>query len=90
MTVQHTISKQKILYIRHFNENNNKTTSYTRSYDVHLFTNVSIYIVGAGIAQSVLRLATGWTVRGSNPSGGEIFCTHADRPWGPPSLLYNG
>jgi len=22
--------------------------------------------------------------------GGEIFCTCPDRPWGPPSLLYNG
>ena len=22
--------------------------------------------------------------------GGEIFRNHADRPWGPPSLLYNG
>jgi len=22
--------------------------------------------------------------------GGEIFRTHPDRPWGPPSLLYNG
>jgi len=21
---------------------------------------------------------------------GEIFCTRPDRPWGPPSLLYNG
>jgi hypothetical protein len=21
---------------------------------------------------------------------GEIFCTHPDRPWGPPSLLYHG
>jgi hypothetical protein len=31
----------------------------------------------------------GWTVRGSNPSCGEIFCTHPDWPWGPPSLLYN-
>jgi len=29
-------------------------------------------------------------VQGSNPGGGEIFCTHPDRPWGPPSLLYNG
>ena len=30
----------------------------------------------AGIAQSVQRLATGWTVRGSNPVGrGEIFRT---------------
>jgi hypothetical protein len=35
------------------------------------------------------RLTTGWTVRGSNPSGGEIFRTCPDRPWGPPSLLYN-
>jgi len=32
----------------------------------------------------------GWTVWGSNPGGGEIFRTHADWPWGPPSLLYNG
>jgi len=31
-----------------------------------------------------------WTVRGSNPGGGEIFRTCPDRPWGPPSLLYNG
>jgi len=37
-------------------------------------------------------LATGWTVRGSNPSGGggEIFHTRPDRSWEPPSLLYNG
>ena len=42
------------------------------------------------IAQSVYRLVTGWTVRGSNPGGGEIFRTCPDRPWGSPSLLYNG
>ena len=43
----------------------------------------------AGTAQSVSRLATGWTVRGSNPDGwGEIFRTRPDRLWGPPSLLY--
>ena len=42
------------------------------------------------IAQSVRRLATGWKVRGLNPGGGEIFGTFPDRPWGPPSLLYNG
>ena len=35
----------------------------------------SIVYFGAAIAQSVLRLATGWTVRGSNPVGGEIFRT---------------
>ena len=31
-----------------------------------------------------------WTVRESNPGGGEIFRTRTDRPWDPPSLLYNG
>ena len=36
------------------------------------------------------RPATGWTVRGSNLGGGEIFRTCPDRPWGPPSLPYNG
>ena len=30
-----------------------------------------------------------WKVRASNPGGGEIFRTCPDRPWGPPSLLYN-
>jgi len=42
---------------------------------------------------SVVGIATGTgsTVRGSNPGGGgEIFRTFPDRPWGPPSLLYNG
>ena len=29
-------------------------------------------------------------VPGSNPGGSEIFRTCPDRPWGPPSLLYNG
>jgi hypothetical protein len=42
------------------------------------------------VAQSVQRLTTGWTVWGSNPSGGEIFRTCPDRPWGPPRLVYNG
>ena len=45
-----------------------------------------------GMAQSVQRLAKGWTVWGSNPGGeggGEIYRTRPDRPWGPPSLLYN-
>jgi hypothetical protein len=29
-------------------------------------------------------------LRRSNPGGNEIFRTCPDRPWGPPSLLYNG
>jgi hypothetical protein len=36
------------------------------------------------------RLATGWTIRGSNLGGNEIFRIHPDRHWGPPSLLYKG
>jgi hypothetical protein len=51
---------------------------------------VQLYFRYVGrVAQSVKLLATGWTVRGSNPSGGEIFRTCPERPWGPPSL-YNG
>ena len=30
-----------------------------------------------------------YIVRGSNSGGGEILRTRPDRPWGPPSLLYN-
>jgi len=44
----------------------------------------------AGLAQSVQRLSTGWTVRGSNPRGDENFHTRPDGPYVPPSLLYNG
>jgi hypothetical protein len=42
------------------------------------------------VAQSVSRLATGWTVRGSNPGGGEIFRTCPDRPWGPSCTMCTG
>jgi hypothetical protein len=43
-----------------------------------------------GIAQSVWRLATSWTVRGSNPGVGEIFRTRPDRLYRSSSFLYNG
>ena len=39
---------------------------------------------------SVVGLATSWTVRRSNPGGGEIFRTCPNRLWGPSSPLYNG
>jgi len=39
------------------------------------------------MANSVYQPATGWTVRGSNSDGGEVFRTRPDRPWGLPSLL---
>jgi hypothetical protein len=44
----------------------------------------------AGIDLTLLRLLTGWTVRGSNPGEGEFFGTLPVRPWVPPSLLYKG
>jgi hypothetical protein len=50
----------------------------------------SVFVMWAGMYQSVLRLITGWTVSESNPGGGEILRTRPERPWGPPSLLYNG
>jgi hypothetical protein len=37
----------------------------------------------------VYRLAMGWTVRGSNPGGGEILHKISDQSWGPPSHIYN-
>jgi len=39
----------------------------------NLKKNVHTYLLTAEMAQSVQRLATGWTVRGSNPGGGAIF-----------------
>ena len=36
-----------------------------------------------------LILSMGLYGTGSNPGGGEIFRARPDRPWGPPSLLYN-
>ena len=38
----------------------------------------------------IICFISGWTVRGSNPGVGNIFRTRPDRPWGSPSLLYNG
>jgi len=32
-----------------------------------------------------IPFATGWTVRGSDPGGGEILLTRPHRPWGPPN-----
>ena len=42
------------------------------------------------IAQLVYRLATRWTVVGSNTGGGGIFRTCPARPWGLLSFLFNG
>jgi hypothetical protein len=51
---------------------------------------ISTYHKIGRMAQLVKLLTTSWTVRGSNPGGGEIFRPPPDRPWDPHSLLYNG
>jgi len=61
---------------------------YFHLWPMRLYNSFPHYLMGR-VAQSVQRLATGWTVRGSNPGEGAIFRTCPDRPWGPPSLLYN-
>ena len=81
----------------------NQSINQSVSHSFYLFTYIFTAIVqeqlrscchyaspGVGTAQSVQRLSTGWTVRRSNPGGREIFRTRPDRPWAPPSLLYNG
>jgi hypothetical protein len=50
---------------------------------------IYVSIIYKYISVKVGRVATDWTVQGSNPGGGEIFRTCPDRTWGP-SLLYNG
>jgi hypothetical protein len=56
-----------------------------------LTENITIYPYKSGSGSSV-GIATGYGLDGpgSNPGGGEIFCTCPDRPRGPPNLLYNG
>jgi len=39
---------------------------------VLIITTSTVYCVGP-VGQSVQRLTTGWTIRGSNPGGDEIF-----------------
>jgi hypothetical protein len=57
--------------------------------NTHL-TTVTLFGVGrdssVGIATTLPAGRSGDRI----PVGGEIFSTRLDRPWGPPSLLYNG
>jgi hypothetical protein len=76
------------LHTHHISQSANPCSQDIQKYDIK---NISLDLREMGrVAQSVKRLATGWRVRGSNPSGVEIFQTSPDRPWSPPSLLYNG
>ena len=39
---------------------------------------------------SLVGIAMGWTVRGSNPGGGEILHTRPEKPWGPSYIMGTG
>jgi hypothetical protein len=55
----------------------------------HITNIYSLMHVTMMVILCVNTAATGWS--GDRiPVGGEIFCTCPHRPWGPPSLLYNG
>ena len=54
------------------------------------FTFLLTVLQWATVGPSIKRLATGWTVQGSNPAESEIFRTRPDQSGGSPSLLRNG
>jgi hypothetical protein len=64
-------------------------TDFHEIWHLTIFQNWIENIRGPG---SSVGIATDYGLdgRGSNPGGGEIFSQSPDRPWGPPSLLYNG
>ena len=47
------------------------------------------YACGPGSSVGIATEVTGWAVRDRIPVGTR-FSARPDRPWGPPSLLYNG
>jgi hypothetical protein len=65
-----------------------QTDKYNDDFTIPLRTRV-MEIGRDSLAGTATELSR-WTVRGSNPGGGEIFSTCPDRPWGLPSLMYNG
>ena len=52
----------------------------------------SLFLEYEVVRDSSVGIATRYELDGPGieSRGGEIFCIRPDRPWGPPSLLYNG
>ena len=62
-----------------------RSDPHSHSVHCNIYT-PSVFVMWAGIATRY----RGWTVRGTNPGGGQIFRTCPDLLWGPPGLPYNG
>jgi hypothetical protein len=63
---------------------------YVFLYYIQLFRKTSSQCMWTGIAQWYSDSLQPGQSGDRIPVGGEIFRTFPDRPWGPPSLLYNG
>jgi hypothetical protein len=63
----------------------------TALFCTQIFFYITDIVEGRGQNSSV-GIVTGYRMDGPGIESrwGEIFCTCPDRPWGPPSLLYNG
>jgi hypothetical protein len=63
-------------------------------YEINFFYMHTLYSIHCAFSGpgTVVGIATGYGLDGPGIEcrGGEIFRTCPDRPWGPPSLLYNG
>jgi hypothetical protein len=67
------INEYNICFTLNYTFRHQWTTNWFYIIIVCMYIYIYIYIWGGEIAQSVWRLATGWTVRGSNPGGGRNF-----------------
>jgi hypothetical protein len=67
------------------------TTEFLLNFTIRTVKNIDFINIGAGIAQSLCRLATGWTAGVKFPAGTRFFSSQQrlDRLWGPPGLLSN-
>ena len=83
--------KQYVECLRSFYDRRSPFTSLLRKCCVRptLFVYLlsKIYSTYCNFYVTIEVLGTGWTVRGSNPGGREIFRTRPDWSWGTPSLL---
>jgi hypothetical protein len=79
-----------LILIKHWRNLSNTTWIPSRSY-IYLFTVCTATVIRGGPGSSVVIVTDyGLDSLGIESCWGEIFCTCPDRPWGPPSLLYNG